>query len=363
MSVKKHRTYRDRFSLALILSLIALSLNNRFTFAYSTATNILVPPSYTGFQPPAVGGSYTDPVFGTAVKRLSNAMNMKRADTGGTLTTVSPEYSTMSPFNQDNTRLILAHFSYYGLYDGSGNYLKDVDLEINTSSEPRWSRTNPNVLYYVRANQLKQYDTGTGAKSVVHTFSEYSAISGNGESDISFDGNHFVFAGNGSYIFVYEISTDSKGSVLDASGHPFDSLYITPNNNVTVTWNANGQGTRFTGIEMFDRNMNYQRQLAHAGGHMDVTRDLNGDEVLVWSGGGDPWPQTNCDAGVVKIRLADAKQTCLWKADWSMALHVSGTDNSGWVFVENYVPSDPQRPSSQPAVQQLCVSAESVGQP
>jgi hypothetical protein len=112
-----------------------------------------------------------------------------------------------------------------------------------------------------------------------------------------------------------------------------------------VTWYTNGNGTRFTGIELFDRNMNFQRQLAHAGGHMDITRDVNGDEVLAWAGGGDPWPQTNCAAGVVKIRLSDGQQTCIWRADWSMALHVSAPDNSGWVFVENYVPSDPIPPT------------------
>src|SRR5213593_1549429 len=247
MSDKK-KPYADRFLAVLLLSAIFISLNLGRTFAYTTDTNGYPPPNYSGFQPPAVNGSYIDPVFGTAIKRLSDAMNMKRADTGGTLTNVSPEYSAMSPFNQDNTRLILAHFSYFGLYDGGGNYLRDLPMEINTSSQPRWSRTDANVLYYNRGHQLKSYHIETTATAIVHTFSEYSAINGNGESDIGFDGNHFVLAGDGRYIFVYEISTDSKGSVLDASGHGFDSLYISPNNNVTVTWYTNGNGTRFTGI-------------------------------------------------------------------------------------------------------------------
>jgi hypothetical protein len=92
-------------------------------------------------------------------------------------------------------------------------------------------------------------------------------------------------------------------------------------------------------------NMNFLRQLTHAGGHMDVTRDVNGEEVLVWVASGDPQPQTNCKAGVVKIRLADASQTCIWPADWSMGVHVSAPDNSGWIFAESYVPSDPIPPN------------------
>jgi hypothetical protein len=32
-----------------------------------------LPPNYNTFQPPAVGGTYVDPVFGSTVKRISNA--------------------------------------------------------------------------------------------------------------------------------------------------------------------------------------------------------------------------------------------------------------------------------------------------
>src|SRR5262245_16283787 len=340
MSVEtRQKTRRSRLLTVLILSFLFLSISFRYTFGYVSNTTIYTPPNYRTFVPPAAGGSFTDPVFGSAIKSVSDATKMTRADSGGTLPYVNPEYSSMSPFNQNNTRLLLVHFSYFGLYDGSGNYLRDLPFEINAASEPRWSRQDPNVLYYVRGNQLKSYNVGTNASTVIHTFSEYSRISGNGESDISFDGDHFVLAGDGRFIFVYEISTNSKGGVLDANGNAFDSLYITPNNNVTVTWNANGKGARFTGIELFNRNMNFQRQLTHAGGHMDVTRDLNGDEVIAWVASGDAWPQTNCNAGVVKIRLADGVQTCIWPGDWSMGVHVSAPDNSGWVFVENYVPS------------------------
>src|SRR5262245_58081562 len=271
-------------------------------------------------------------------------MNMTRDDNGGAMPFLGPEYSTMSPFNQDESRLLLVHFSYFGLYDGDGNFLRELPT-VDASAEPRWSRTDPNVFYYRNGNQLRSYNVATDAKTTVRAFTEYSAISGMGESDISQDGDHIVLAGDRRYIFLYEISTNSKSAVLDANGHGFDSLYVTPNNNVTVTWFDKGNGARFTGIELFDQNMNFRRQLAHAGGHMDVTRDLNGEEVLLWVASGDPQPLTNCKAGVVKIRLADASQTCLWVGDWSMGVHVSATDNSGWAFIENYVPSDPIPPN------------------
>ena len=310
--------------------------------AQVSTAGVELPADYSTFQPPAVGGTYVDPVFGSTVKRISNALGMTNADGGGRLTWVTDEYSTMSPFNSDNSRILLVHQSYFGLYDGNGVYLRDLPLEISASSEPRWSRADNHTIYYVYGNQFKTYDISSGAMKIVHTFGEYSAIGGMGESDISFDGDHFVFAGDSRYVFVYRISTDTKSPVFDAGGKALDSIYITPNNNVILSWIASGT-VRYTGQELFDANMNFLRQVGRADGHKDVTLDTNGDEVLVWTNSNDPQPI--CNNGIVKIRLADGQQTCLASFDWSLAVHISAPDNSGFVYVETYAPSNPNPPS------------------
>jgi hypothetical protein len=311
--------------------------------AQTAAPGVKAPSDYNVFQPPGVGGTYVDPVFGSTVKRISNALGTANADRGGgSLTWIADEYSTISPFNSDNSRIILVHQSYYGLYDGSGAYVRDLPLEISSSSEPRWSKSDNHTLFYIHGNQLKTYDTASGAVNIAHTFSEYSSISGMGESDISADGDHFVFAGDSRFVFLYRISTGAKSPVIDTTGHGFDSLYVTPDNNVTITWNASGS-SRFNGIELFDGSMSFLRQLARAGGHMDVTRDTNGSEVLVWTNSDDPQPI--CNNGIVKIRLSDAQQTCLATFDWSLAVHISAPDAAGFVYVETYAPANPT-PSS-----------------
>jgi len=310
--------------------------------AQLAAGGVELPSDYSTFQPPAVGGSYVDPVFGSTVKRISNALGTPDADGGGRLTWITDEYSTMSPFNSDNSRILLVHQSYFGLYDGNGAYLRDLPLEIGASSEPRWSRKDNHTVYYIHGNQFKTYDISSGVLKTVHTFSEYSAISGMGESDISFDGDHFVFAGDGRYVFVYRISTDTKSPVFDTGGKALDSIYITPNNNVILSWIVSGT-VRYTGQELFDASMNFLRQVGRADGHKDVTLDTNGDEVLVWTNSNDPQPI--CNNGIVKIRLADGRQTCLATFDWSLAVHISAPDNSGFVYVETYAPSNPNPPS------------------
>jgi len=321
-------------------SALWLALSSAVALAYLTDAALHKPPNYYSFAPPPVNASYTDPVFGTSIKRITDAM-VTPDDAGvGNLEYITNEYSTMSPFNIDNTRLILQHESYYGLYDGNGRFLRDLPFAVYASSEPRWSRKDPSILYFINDNTLYKIDVETSDISTVHVFGEYNSVSGHGESDISFDGDHFVLAGDDRHVFVYEISSDSKSPVFDNGGRSFDSLYITPDNNVTITWLESGT-KRYNGIELYDRNMNFLRQVTHAGGHMDVTRDVNGDEVLVWINSADPLPIPNCENGIVKVRLADGHQTCLAEFDWNLAVHVSAPDNSGWLFMETYDPRDP----------------------
>jgi hypothetical protein len=295
--------------------------------------------------PPAAGGSYVDPVFGTEIWRLSDALGTANDADGGQLTFVVNEYATMSAFNHDHSRFILQHDSYFGLYDGAGRFLANLPFEVHAGAEPRWSRSDPRTLYYLWGNQLRSLDVETGDASVVHTFTSYTYVSGRGESSLCFDGDHMVLVGDDRFVFVYDIGNDTEGQALDA-GVAFDSVYMTPDDHVTVTWNTSGSGRR-NGIELFDRSMGFLRQVARAGGHMDVTRDAGGDEVLVWINSADPAPI--CDNGVVKIRLADAQQTCLGTLDWSLAVHVSCPDDDGTCLIGSYAPSDPEPQGLWPA--------------
>lgn len=74
---------------------------------------------------------------------------------------------------------------------------------------------------------------------------------------------------------------------------------------------------------------------------MDVTRDGNGDEVLVWINSNDAQPIPSCHNGNIEIRMADATQTCLAQLDWSLAVHISAPDGNGSVFVDTKAPVNP----------------------
>jgi hypothetical protein len=308
------------------------------TAAATVDLEIRRPVNYYDLVPPAAGQSYIDPVFGTAIRRITDARHQPDSADTGTLDFIVHEYSTMSPFNQDDSLVVLMHQSYFALYDGEGRYLRD--LAIGPGGEPRWSRTDPNVLYARYGNALWSYDTRRDVWTLVRTFAEYSTISGRGESDICFDGDHFVLVGDGHDIFVYELSTGTKGPVFDATGHGFDNLYIAPGDQVIVTWYDRGDGPT-AGVALFDRNMNFQRQLAPVGGHMDVGRDVDGQAVLLWLNTADPQAPADCQNGVVKIRLADGARTCVLSLGWGMSAHVSAPDSGEWFFVSTYASNDP----------------------
>jgi len=311
-------------------------------FAHLNDREVHIPVNYFTLVPPPVGQSQLDPVFGTAVRHISDARNQPNSRNVGSVPFIATEYSSMSPFNRDNSRLLLVHHSYFALYDGEGRYQQDLPFDATASSEPRWSRSDPNLLYYipVYGNSLKSYDAASGVSSVVRTFAEYSRISGRGESDICFDGDHFVLVGDDRDIFVYELSTDSKGPMLDVGGRAFDQVMIAPDDNVLVGWLQPGTG-RYNGVELYDRNMNFLRQLTPAVGHMDVGRDTDGQPMLLWINAAEPQPPPGCQNSVVKVRLADAQRTCLLSLDWSLAAHVSVPDGNGWFFVSTYAPGDP----------------------
>jgi hypothetical protein len=309
--------------------------------AYLTDREVRPPVNYVVLVPPPAGQSYVDPVFGTTIRRLSDAQGQRNSADTGSVAFIVNEYSTVSPFNQDNSRLLLQHQSYFALYDGEGRYQGDLPFEIGASSEPRWSRAEPNLVYYVHANSLKSYDVATGVPTVVRTFTEYTRVSGLGESDICFDGDHLVLVGDHRDIFVYELSTGTKGPVLEATGRGFDNVYITPGDQVIVTWYQTGSGP-YAGVELYDRDMRFLRQLAPTGGHMDVARDTDGQAVLLWINAADPEPPADCQNGVVKIRLADAQRTCVLSLGWGMAAHVSAPETGEWFFVSTYAPGDPK---------------------
>jgi hypothetical protein len=319
--------------------------------------------SYTTFTPPAKGGSYVEPVLvgqggvGCTIRRMTDSL----ADFNDP---VHHEYSSMRPFNMHNTMLLLMREDgHFYVIDRNGSVIVPPDPPGNifefsgTGSEPRWSRQGPNVLYYHIGNQLKTTTVPTcpGCISVVHTFTEYGSITiGGGESDLSDDGDHFVIVGTkldaqGDILyqeaFLYTISTNTKGQVMNFGTRGYDYFDVTHNNQIIANWGVFGTD-RFTGMELFDpfdpiEPMKFLRQVLPFDAHADRGVDLNGDEILVYEANNDGTNPCAPISGIVKIRLTDLHKTCLLRREWTMGTHVSINNAGGWALVSFYDERNP----------------------
>jgi uncharacterized protein (TIGR03437 family) len=312
-----------------------------------------LPDNYTSWTPPALGATFSDGAYGTTIRRVSNGLSQFNEG-------VHHEYETISPFNRNNTRLLLAREggSFY-VADLNGNVIiSENELALGKQPEPRWSTTDANVFFYHQDNNLFRYDLATKQKTTLRTFTQYDGIAfGYGNGELSDDGDNLIILGrkgSQSFLGVYRLSNNTLGTTLETTN--LGSIVLTdmtPSNNIVVRWAAQGEG-RYKGFELFDRNMTFLRQVYRYNARGDVARDLNGDEVLLITADNDLQPAAGCESnGVQKVRLSDSQKTCLvplfFGADVGISVNNSGghpwalittTDLNGTANPNDRLPSD-----------------------
>ncbi|MDO6461756.1 hypothetical protein Q4485_13680 [Granulosicoccaceae sp. 1_MG-2023] len=120
---------------------------------------------------PAYMETYTDPVFGSAVTRITNAKS------GGVVKTM---YNTVQAWNIDESYLVLYHTGTEGaahhLYDGrTYEHIRKLDIVVSDLEEVFWDPQSANHLFYIQKypvtdayyDTLVRYNVETGEKQVV----------------------------------------------------------------------------------------------------------------------------------------------------------------------------------------------------
>ena len=97
----------------------------------------------TALAKPATLATYTDPVFGSKITRISNADSIS----SGVIRTL---YSTIQAWNADESRLILWHRGEgHYLYDGNTYALiEKLNVVPSDIEQIYWSTSNPDVFIY-----------------------------------------------------------------------------------------------------------------------------------------------------------------------------------------------------------------------
>ena len=296
-------------------------------------TAIIIPPDFKTFAPPAsVGGSYIDPAFGTRITRVSNCTTAGQDAVGGYFAN-----SEFCCFNIDGSYFMASEDViidgqrkiYSFLYDGrTGEKIRRLESGTFQTWWMRWAladryRANDRTItfdprycfYKFEGNEMRLYDVRDFPNyTLLHRFSEYSMIGpAGGEGDISDDGRYWCLDGDGRELFVYDLVDDIKypASTFDSSTMSLlDYAAVSADGQfVIVSWHSEPALDRLHGIELYDREWNFQRQLYPGLIHWEVGVDAFGHQVMYTVAGFD-MPEFYSRYGVrsgdvISIRLSD----------------------------------------------------------
>ncbi|HKW34559.1 MAG TPA: hypothetical protein VJN92_16230 [Candidatus Acidoferrum sp.] len=251
-------------------------------------------------MPAERGHSYTDPVFGCPVLRLTDS-SREETLTDGTRPSYVHYYSTLSPLSADDTLLLItSNAGTWRIKDTKGNVVVSAGkMPAMNNGHPVWDASDGNVFYYASGKTLyKATVQGNAVKTTeLYTFKEYRGIVSPDAADLSQDGDHIALVGQNSTntldVFVWSLAKRTKTSTYttickiegDITGTQqpgcIHKLLLTPNNLLAIAFAKDGSDAE-QGARLWDGKRLIRLQ--DATNHMDTGYDLKGNPVFIESG-------------------------------------------------------------------------------
>ncbi len=298
---------------------------------------------------PAPRVAFRNPVFGRCVVRVTDRTHDKM-EPGG----LKNEYSRVQSFNADETRLLVMS-TEGGWYLYNAQTLQPLGL-APLGMDPRWSATDPDLIYFSEETRLMAYNIVTQQTAVIHEFADdfpgqnLAAVWTRYEGSPSFDGQTWGLMAEDadwltSALLVYDLPSDKILAARDTRGwtdeaREVDSVTISPLGNYFLVYMDKacepgklGTETNPCGLMVFDRDLKNGRGLLRLVGHSDTALDQQSREVLVFQ-----------DIDTDHISLLDLETgaiTPLWPIDFShtaIGLHFSARASRapGWALVSTH---------------------------
>ena len=308
----------------------------------------------TDLAKPAPMTTYTDPVFGGKVTRISNA----DATSSGIVRTL---YSTIQSWNADESRLILWHRSdgHY-LYDGqSYNQIERLNVVPSDIELIFWSTNDPDTFIYpnqaigsfvptsggqyrLNGKELLEYNIATRLCRVIKDFSSTCTAAGGvtsgGDAQMpSYDGDVVGFR-CGDLIFSYRLSTDTITELPEAN------LPSSQTNYAPIPFPSGERSYHYDTVR--DENMAIERtfNLGRPDEHSSLGRLHNGNDAY-FAVAFNATTDGSCNGGVGSLVVNDATNgdcRVLVGQNNGYPYTLSGTHvsalanlNPGWVVVSS----------------------------
>jgi hypothetical protein len=319
---------------------------------------------------PAPGAQVCDTALGTCFTRVTEGVVMRH------------EYARFDPFNVDKSLVVLyqiheGSFDIYRTtipYDAPAQFVARLDM-----TEPRWHRTEPDLILGLNEFRLQQYNVKTGTTTLVKDFASDPLISPilsrepdlycvtmKDEGESSWDGRWWALALQGSaddyrlrYVFTWDRSTDTIPGLLqlrsDQSG--IDWVGMSPKGSWVIIGSDPGNGAPLDGTVIANRELTEFHRIAYDIGHSDVGLDTAGNEVLVMQNSRtdyidllpiDPATQPILEpggsyGGTGRIPLVRLYYDWSSPITFDSGVHIS-CNAPGWAVVSTYIaPGTPER--------------------
>lgn len=280
-----------------------------------------------------------DPAFQNSFTRITDARNEKMPG-------FFPQYSKRQAWNADESGLLV--FSDDGnvrLYDGQTYRFQKI-LEGVGGEDVFWHPTLPSALFFTEENNICRYDIGTGVRSVIKSFPEYSFVNTRGEGNLSADGSYYAFVGQvydeGAQTVLYKkivlVNLVRKKIVaelaLPAGLENFDWVSVSPGGDYIVVDYADNATGPFHGVEVYDTAFHRIWQKPLGAGHSDLGFDAKGDEVLIM----DYYDESLNKTVIKKWKLKNGEVTDLLELSPLFDLHIScrNEQNRDWCFISTF---------------------------
>lgn len=321
------------------------------------------PPFVTDFEvrqapslpEPAARVPFRDPAFGTCLVRVTD----RKTDLlpGDPSPGLKNEYSRVQSFNADGSLILVRGIegTWYVYSAASLQPLGQVPLD----ADPRWSASDPNLIYYSSDTRLMSYNVSTSGTAAVHDFAAdapgavmvWTRYEGSPSADgriwglMAEDENWLTSA----YI-VYNLDTDMVIATRDLRAWPdaereADSVTISPLGHYFLVQmdkycepGTLGSDDDPCGLMVYDQNLQNGRGLLRIVGHSDTALDPQGREVLVY--------QDIDTDNISMLDLTSGVVTPLWPIDFShtaIGLHISGRafNHPGWALISTHIGANP----------------------
>jgi len=312
--------------------------------ASTSPTDILAEPTT---PKPALYADYIDPRTGGCVKRIADAGAFG-------VDAIVPHYSQLQAWNADQTKILMA----------SGHILNASDFSLDhkhpSFGAPRWSPTDPRILYTTSGNSWIRYDIVSRATTTIRSFPEYTMLDRESSFEELPENDRYVllegvFAGGSSEIFLYDYKNNVKSATVPVSGPcgGADWIAMSPlGDYALINWGGGGSA-RGCGLEAYDLNMNYVGKVALGHGHGDLTIDKDGTQYYVVYAH-DNYDNTaitgpyvaryRIPRGYDDLRAGDSTGAVpLLRVDWSIGGHISGQGIRAGFVVASFS-RDPSNP-------------------